>query len=56
MCAIFGTTSREKFISLYELNKDRGGYASTFSGVKDGKIISHKKEITKAKSKKTIKK
>ncbi len=45
MCAIFGTTSREKFISLYELNKDRGGYASTFSGVKDGKINTFKSKL-----------
>lgn len=45
MCAIFGTTSREKFISLYDLNKDRGGYAATFSGIKDGKINTFKSKL-----------
>ena len=34
MCAIYGTASREEFFKLYELNKDRGGTAFTFCGIK----------------------
>jgi len=45
MCAIFGSLSRERFISLYDLNKDRGGYASTFCGIKDGKINVFKNKL-----------
>ena len=45
MCAIFGTSDRQQFITLYELNKDRGGYASTFCGIKDGKLHVFKNKL-----------
>ena len=45
MCAIFGSTERSKFISLYELNKDRGGYATTFSGIKNDTITTFKRKM-----------
>ena len=35
MCAIYGSASREEFIKLYELNKDRGGFAFSFCGIKN---------------------
>ena len=35
MCAIYGTASREEFFKLYELNKDRGGFAFSFCGIKN---------------------
>ena len=45
MCAIFGTSDRQQFITLYELNKDRGGYASTFCGIIDGKLRVFKNKL-----------
>ena len=45
MCAIYGTASREEFFKLYELNKDRGGTAFTFCGIKNHDIFVFKNKL-----------
>tara|TARA_R110000851_G_scaffold37409_5_gene96609 strand:+ start:837 stop:1484 length:648 start_codon:yes stop_codon:yes gene_type:complete len=45
MCAIYGTASREEFFKLYELNKDRGGFAFSFSGIKNHEIFVFKNKL-----------
>jgi len=45
MCAIYGTASREEFIKLYELNKDRGGFAFSFCGIKNHDIHVFKNKL-----------
>ena len=45
MCAIYGTASREEFIKLYELNKDRGGFAFSFCGIKNQDIYVFKNKL-----------
>ena len=39
MCAIFGSSSKEKFIKLYELNKPRGVSASSYLTITPGDWI-----------------
>ena len=39
MCAIFGSTSKEKFVKLYELNKPRGVSASSYLTITDSNWI-----------------
>lgn len=36
MCAIFGSSSKEKFVKLYELNKPRGVSASSYLTITEG--------------------
>ena len=45
MCAIYGTASREEFFKLYELNKDRGGFAFSFCGIKNHDIFVFKNKL-----------
>jgi predicted glutamine amidotransferase len=45
MCAIYGSASREEFIKLYELNKDRGGFAFSFCGIKNHDIYVFKNKL-----------
>jgi predicted glutamine amidotransferase len=45
MCAIYGTPSREEFFKLYELNKDRGGFAFSFCGIKNHDIFVFKNKL-----------